>query len=122
MLSTEYRSRLVSSFYSTYLHRGASPSEVNAWVVALQQGNSDEAVQNGFLSSGEYYGIWGGTDASWIGSLYTNVLGRLGGPSEINAWLSQLALGATHPQIGAAIVLSSEYRGRLVASYYAKYL
>src|SRR5262249_23487973 len=81
--SDEYRSRLVSGYYSKLLGRIPAPAEVAGWVNALKQGTPDEGVLNAIVGSAEYYQNKKGTattqsaqDANWLGAVYTDLLGR----------------------------------------------
>src|SRR5439155_9410326 len=53
--SAEHKARVVGGYYTTFLRRSGSTAEINNWVVAMQQGLSDEAVAAQFLSAPEYF-------------------------------------------------------------------
>src|SRR5262249_36471226 len=51
----EYFARLISKDYMQLLGRAASPDEVMAWVLAMEQGTTDEQALAVFGASPEYY-------------------------------------------------------------------
>ena len=53
--SNEYYTDLAQSYYVRFLHREASPAELQYFVNQLATGTSDEAVASQFLGSAEYY-------------------------------------------------------------------
>jgi hypothetical protein len=52
---TEYRTNLVSRFYTNLLGRSGSSTEVAGWVSVIAAGETDEQVINAFLTTGEYF-------------------------------------------------------------------
>ncbi len=85
--SDEYLSALVNGFYDDTLGRPGSTADVAYWVDRLRAGQSVAKVASFFYSSQEYFdGIGGGTVRSWIGDLYTKLLGRAAGEADLDYW------------------------------------
>jgi hypothetical protein len=122
--SAEYRQNLVKGFYMRYLRgRVASNTEITGWVNQLSSGTKAEEVQKGIMSSTEYYGNYGNSDAATLVAFYWDVMGRKVDPSGYNSFLGKMS----DPMIGRSGVLNSllystEYRQRLARDYYWKYL
>jgi hypothetical protein len=57
MASTEAVQDLVAGYYAEYLNRPADAGGLAVWVGQRQQGTRDEAIQAGFLGSGEFFGL-----------------------------------------------------------------
>jgi hypothetical protein len=53
--STEYRNRLVTRYYETFLGRSAGAGDLGYWVGALAGGARSEQVMALILASEEYY-------------------------------------------------------------------
>lgn len=53
--SPEHEGSLVSADYAQLLHRTGSPAEINAWVLQMQAGMSDEALLARIAASDEYF-------------------------------------------------------------------
>jgi hypothetical protein len=121
--SFEYKARLVTGYYLTYLHRAGTPGEITAQVNAMLAGRTDEQVIASIVSSTEYFqGLAGGKFDQWLDHIYLDLLGRqrdLGS----NAFLNALNTGAlTLNQVALAILTSPEYRRSLIANFYNTYL
>jgi hypothetical protein len=52
--SNEYRLGLIQGWFSKYLGRTLDASGAMYWLVQMQFGESQEAIQEGILSSAEY--------------------------------------------------------------------
>ena len=127
--STEYRTNLVSSYYTSFLGRSGSPSEVAAWVNAVSNGMRDETVIVNFLSSQEYFqgaALGGDTNVSWLTSLYTNpkILNRAPDTSGLDFNLTGMLNGyaAQRQAESTALLSTQEYQTNLVKGWYQKYL
>jgi hypothetical protein len=55
LTSTEYRTNLVSGFYTKLFGRSGSSTEVAGYVAVIAAGETDEQVINAFLTTGEYF-------------------------------------------------------------------
>jgi hypothetical protein len=119
--SSEYLTGLVAGYYTQFLKRSGSADEIAGWVHALQSGATDEQVLTSFVSSGEYFQRVGGTNQKWLDQVYLDLLGRSRDPNDLG-FLNALNAGAPRGQIAAAVLLSPEYRQRLIQSMYANYL
>lgn len=119
--SAEYQSRLVTSFYATFLHRVPSAAELAFWLPAFASSLSDEQIEAQFVGSAEFFAIAGGTNASWINSVFNDVLGRAPSAAEMTSYAS--ILGSTsRTTVGLSILNSSEAESRRVQQYYARFL
>jgi streptogramin lyase len=107
--SVEYQSRVVASYYQNFLGRAGTPAEINAWVAAMQQpgGPTAEVVAATFLESTEYSALHA-SNASFVQSLYANILGRPAGTGEVSAWVAAMTGGATRAQVVQGFVGSFE--------------
>ncbi len=86
---------LVNTWYERFLHREADVGS-QAWVQYLRSGQSPESVLSGILASHEYYTVSGGTPASWIQRLYSELVGRPPSPTEFGYWMRQLQFSNRH--------------------------
>jgi hypothetical protein len=94
----------VTDLYETLLGREPDAAGEASFVNALEQGASFTSVVSVFLNSAEYAGIYP-DPTDFVASLYTNVLGRVGGPGEVAGWV---ATGDTNAQIVSAFLASPE--------------
>lgn len=117
--SPENRARLVQQFYTTFLERTGGTDETGWWAGLLQQGKTPQQILSRIVSSDEYFANAGGTNASWLDSLYHDLLGR---DRESDFFLTALEQGATRADVAAAVVSSAEYQLRLISSTYATFL
>jgi hypothetical protein len=116
--SDEYRARLIAASYTTYLGRGPDPSGAADWLAAMRSGATIQQMEAGFVASEEYYAKAGGTDAAWVAQLYQHVLGRAAAATEIQAWVTALAGGASRYQVSMGFLVSYEHLTDVVDAYY----
>jgi hypothetical protein len=121
LVSTEYRTLLLNSFYSQFLHRPLSSAEVTFWMPAFVSGMSDQQIESQILGSTEYFTLTGGTNSAWLAQLFTDVLGRTLDPSNEAFWTGVLA-GASRATVAQQILNSAEARNRRLQQYFQKYL
>jgi hypothetical protein len=114
--SAEHLGIQVDGFYQTYLRRTESPSERAGWVTAMAGGLTQVQVIGFFLSSAEYQSAHQ-SDASFIDSLYINLLGRVESPQEQANWLGYLQ-NHTRDQAENFFLHTGEFDKRMVDSYY----
>jgi CSLREA domain-containing protein len=110
----------VDGLYHRFLGRDADPAGRAAFVGYLQAGGTLEGVSRAMLASPEYQSHFA-SDASFVQSLYQNLLHRTGSNAEVSGWLALL------PQRGRADVAQSflsspEFRGAEVRDDYAQLL
>lgn len=120
--SREYRSRLITGSYRTYLGRGPDPTGLENWLRAMDRGLTIQDMEAGFLASQEYYGKAGGTDAGWVRKLYQHVLGRNAASSEVAHWVNRLAAGATRDDVAKGFLYSTEHLTTVIDGYYVQLL
>jgi hypothetical protein len=127
--SPEALDHLVIGYYEQFLGRDPQNGEELTWVAALQNGTRPSRSKPTFLSSPEYYArtphIAGGdgppTAATFIQSLYLQVLRRPLAPFELSFWPTNLdALGRLG--VATAVLASTEYRIDEVADLYQRLL
>ncbi len=122
LTSDEYRKNLVSSFYSTLLHRGATANEIAFWLSAFSANLTDEQVEAQFLGSGEYFALAGGTNEEWVNHLFLDVLGRPPTGDELLIFTSNLKSITSYAFLANYLLSSDEARTLLVNGYYAAFL
>jgi hypothetical protein len=90
--SAEREAQRITNDYLTYLGRQPDQAGLDYWVDQfVNHGVSNENVIAGFVGSSEYYNATGGSDpATWIQSVYQQVLGRQPSNSEVSYWMNQL--------------------------------
>jgi surface antigen len=118
----EYRTRLVQTMYTTFLHRSADPRGLNGWIAQLQNGAPDEQVLASIIGSDEYYSRAGGTTGAFLSRVYQDVLHRAIDASGLAAWSGMLAQGKSRAQAANSILTSTEARQKLVQGYYLQFL
>jgi hypothetical protein len=111
--SNEALGRIVDAFYLHFLGRQSDASGRANWISFLQQGGTEENLETMFLASPEYLGH---INTDFVQSLYINLLGRTGSPSEVASWNSSIqSLGLAG--IAREVIHSQEYRQDTVMSY-----
>jgi hypothetical protein len=121
--SLEYRTDLVQSLYSQFLHRNADSAGLNAFVTFLGAGGSVEQVASSMAGSPEYYQMrGGGSDGGFLNALYQDALQRNPDPAGQTGFGQALANGVSRSQVASAILTSDEYRQVLVRSFYQRFL
>lgn len=96
--------------YEALLGRDADQAGTHYWLdnVAANGGNVT-AIANAFLGSSEYQSKMGGaSDATFLQSLYQNMLGRSADAAGLAYWESALADGASRASVVVSIVGSTE--------------
>jgi len=132
LTSGEARGDLIDNFnnntgyYPEFLRRLATPSEVAAWVQALNQGETPQQVIASIVGSDEYFtqSLVGGIDATFVNQLYVDLLGRPADSSGLTTFEQQLSSAEMLSRVGAANGLdqSTEYQTNLINSDYSKFL
>ena len=102
----EYESDYVKSYYQNFFGRAAAPAEVAAWVAVIRDGNlTAEQVASLFLSSDAFSALHP-DNASFIGAVYQDVLGRPAAAFEVAAWESVLGSGTSRSAMVNAMIHS----------------
>jgi hypothetical protein len=121
LTSTEYRTRLLTGFFATFLRRIPSAAEVSFWMPAFAASLTDEQIEAQITASPEYFALAGGTNAGWINRIYNDVLGRSPSASESSAFAALLG-SSSRTTVGLAILNSNEAITRRVQQYYPRFL
>jgi len=121
LTSAEYRTRLLTGFYATFLRRAPSAAEISFWLPAFAASLTDEQIEAQITASPEYFSLAGGTNAGWINRIYNDVLGR--SPSALEASGFAALLGSSsRTTVGLAILNSNEAISRRVQQYFPRFL
>jgi uncharacterized delta-60 repeat protein len=129
--SPEYRRRVVTTVFTTYLGRPAAEPDFTIWgpvVVGPKAARGAAAPSEQFvaavLAAQEYLVQNGYSVAAVITSLYQRVLGRAPEPAGFESNRRQLLDGysAQRQEVALALASGEEYYGNLVAGFYARYL
>jgi uncharacterized repeat protein (TIGR02543 family) len=121
--SVEYRTQLVTGFYTALLHRPPTPAELAAALVQLAAGATDEQVEAGLLGSPGYFAArGGGTNAGFLAALYGDLLGRPPSAAEQGQFATDLANGMTLGAVALRVLTSPEARTRLIRSDFQTFL
>jgi hypothetical protein len=105
--SPEFRRGEVASYYEEMLDRAPTPEELRRWTGVLIAGAGEDRVVGAIAGTTEYYARSGGDDASFVRSLYVDLLGRRAEAGELATYVSRLQVGATTPSR-----LASEFTGK----------
>src|SRR5262249_52094837 len=92
--SGEHRGIQVDGLYQTYLGRAADSRGRASWVAAMVGGMTEFQVIRAFIASAEYQAVHP-SNASYVDSLYNNILGRHEGLAEQAPWVQFLQSGGT---------------------------
>lgn len=120
--STERLVVLVTQQYQAALHRTPEPGGLNTWVRVLQIGWTVPDLQAGIYGSDESLSVLGNGDLqTWVGALYTNLLGRTAQPWETAVWATYATKygrpaavsGITHSEEAAVVRLTAYYQAML---------
>ena len=112
--SSESLGPIVDKLYIQFLGRQSDSSGRAGWISFLQNGGTEEQVETAFLASPEYLSH---IDTDFVQSLYLNIFGRTGGPSELSFWNSNIQkLGLAG--IANGFVQSSENRDNAITGFY----
>ena len=123
LTGVEYRRRAVDALYRVYLGRPADEPGREGFVAMLGQGTPIEWVRALVLGSAEYYARRGGTVASWVDGLYTDVLGRAPDAGGAAGWAAAATSGQwTREDIAMAFLWGREGLTRQVTTWYRQFL
>lgn len=123
--STEAHQTIVRNDYQLMLLRQPDAAGLAYWTNQLNNGAFNESVLGLFGGSPEYYANpkkGNNNDATFITSLYKDILGRTAQPSEVAYWTGRLATGTPRSNMGNIIAFSHEYHLKVVGGWYQHYL
>jgi hypothetical protein len=125
--SAEARTDFVKDLYVRYLGRAALSGEEQGWVRLMLNGETEEQIIAGILSSPEFYAraqtlISSGTpDERFVQALYQLLLNRTASSAEVSSWVSQIpAIGRFGVALG--FLESVEFRAGAITAFYAEFL
>ncbi len=117
--SPEHREGEVQYYYQTFLGRSAAADPTSHfWVNMLLQTGDESAVVADILSSPEYTAKHS-DNATFVASLYTNLLGREEDAGGAANWVALLAGGESRDALVEQFLESTEAADLAVASFYA---
>lgn len=120
--SDEYRARRISGFYTAFLGRAASASDIAYWIAQFKAGLTDEQVQGTIAGTDEAFARAGGTNAAYVDKLYKEFLRRDRMQNE-TFYLNLLNTGQSNRvAVAFGLLTTQEYRTVLVRSIYSTYL
>jgi hypothetical protein len=114
--SPEALGLVVDGLYLKVLGRTADAAGRAAFVNLLANGGTLEQATAALMSSPEYVGM-AGSDAGFVQSLYSKLLGRMGSSADVAAWVQALH-GAGRAAVINGFLSSAEYRGDVVQQLY----
>jgi len=121
--SGEAYRRIVDELYQTLLGRPADALGEAQWVNSMETGDTEEQIMVGILASSEFAAHAnalidsGDSNVNFIEALYSILLHRSAGLTEIQSWVSRLpVLGRNGVANGFAT--SSEFRSDAVRTFY----
>ena len=120
--STEYRTGLITASYQRFLSRTPDAGGLAYWLGQMNAGWTISRMESGFITSPEYYARAGSTPAGWVGLLFTDVLGRSAGSSEVAYWVQRIGSGMPRDAVAMGFLLSTERLNTVVAGYYGSVL
>jgi hypothetical protein len=121
--STQVATAFVDGLYVSLLGRSPGAGEDQTAVTGLVKSTlTEEQLITIFVTSLEYFNkVTQGSafpNGAWVQSLYTNILGRQGSGTEVNAGITALAGGMTQADLATMFVKSTEFRTHQVQAFY----
>jgi Domain of unknown function (DUF4214) len=126
-ITPEYMGDMVDADFQTMVGNLPDPGGRAFWVGQLEHGVSNDAVMGSLGASPSYYAQAGGTDASFISSLYLKVLHRSAPPgaSDIQYWTAYGPFAsnqAARLQVANDMAFSHEQHMFVAGGWYTKFL
>ena len=106
LLRTGHEARLIASYYTHFLGRAGTETEIQHWVKNLKE-TSEEHVVAGFLSSEEYFLRQARNNAHWLDQVCRELLGQQAPADAMQEALSKGTM--TRLQIVLEITASPDY-------------
>src|SRR5665648_215615 len=120
--SRERMNKLVAAQYRLALLREPEPGGLETWVRHLESGHGVYDLQIGIYGSGESLQKLGGGDVpTWVGAVYSALLGRPASASEQQYWAARASTYG-RASVVAGIAGSSEASMRRLTVYYQTFL
>lgn len=117
--SPEFRRGEVTSYYVDLLGRQPAPAELRSWTNFLRAGGREGLVIGALAGTSEYYVHSGGSNESFVRSLYLDLFGREADAAGLAQWTSRLDVGAMRPAgVATAFVRSTGFRQDKVRELY----
>jgi hypothetical protein len=124
--SPEHRARELAGFYNLYLNRQPDAPGEQAFLAEYAHGATDQQVITQILCSPEFVNqmTLSGTSGNEVvvTALYTNLLNRAPGASEVAGWVDLLNAGTPLATVVNGFLTSAEYLKDQVDDYYTIYL
>jgi hypothetical protein len=119
--SPEHSRKLVTTDYTSLLHRFPDTVGLNSWVNALQSGLTSAQMDAAFAASPEYIASKGGIGTGWIQALYQDFLQRMADSDGLVFWTTATA-GEPPLSIALSFALSPERNEALITGAYVTIL
>jgi hypothetical protein len=116
--SREFHQELVQNLYSQLLGRAADAAGLAGWTQFLDQGGTSVELEALLLGSAEYFNNHGGSYGGWLDALYQDVLHRPADQPGAQAWIRDLAQGASRDAVALAILHSPEAEETTIDGWY----
>ncbi len=101
----------------------AAPSSAVTYLVGLMQGGADfQTIEAIIVGSPEFYSAVGGTNATFLNTLYEDFLNRPVDQTSETAWNTLLKGGYKTTQVALGVLSSTEYLSELVNQDYQTYM
>ena len=120
--SAEFRRRIVTSYYQSFLGRAPDAATLDAYVGAIDGGWPFEYVATILLGSDEFYAAHGATPGSYVDTLYRSVLGLAPDASGRAFWVGQLNSGTDRYSVALAFLTSGVAHQNVVSLAYSWFL
>lgn len=118
--SAYYDSTTIAGYYTTFLGRSASPTEVANWISYMQStGTPLEDVANLFVTGPAFSALHHDT-SDFVQTLYVDLLARTPAASEVSTWVSLINGGMSRATVAHDFLLQSE--ARAIAADYTAFL
>ena len=119
----EWRAVVVDDMYQRIFGRAVDSAGLAYWSGLLANGTRVLDMAKNIYASDEYFVNQGGGNVqTWVGTLYTSILGRSGEANGIAYWVGAVNSGAPRAAAANALFLSYESNVRRVDGLYADIL
>jgi Ca2+-binding RTX toxin-like protein len=117
-----YRGLDVDRVFLEYLRRPADPGGRTYWINSIRNGKALWRFRAQLFGGSEYFTKAGGTNAKYVATAYSDVLGRKPDPSGQAYWTNKLNRGAGRGSVALQFINSPEARRRLVDEQFLRLL